>query len=79
MNFHNLSQLSCLRKWVLHKLKSSLKNSKNNVILLQSLELKNIYISDLIKIGFKFKTNVLLMNEILNLIYEKVFSGRDQH
>ena len=43
------------------------------------LELKNISISNLIRIGMKFKTNVVLMNEILNLIYEKVFAGKDQH
>ena len=59
--------------------KKFIKELKKEGTFWMILELKNISISNLIKIGMKFKTNVLLMNEILNLIYEKVFAGKDQH
>jgi hypothetical protein len=59
--------------------KKFIKELKKEGTFFPSLELKNISISNLIRIGMKFKTNVVLMNEILNLIYEKVFAGKEQH
>jgi hypothetical protein len=59
--------------------KKFIKELKKECTFSAILELKNISISNLIRIGMKFKTNVVLMSEILNLIYEKVFSGKDQH